>query len=159
MRIEEGTQISLLESAATGLIIRNSLNLWNSGFHTWNKQDPSSSTDPRSTLASIYYHAISIYLSGLFDYRSQFNDILAPTLSFETIQIHVSAILSETTNALRTTNLAGLLFFFPLRVAGARAVSSEHKNLILGMLKEISKRSFVVADAFVSDLENLWRRR
>ena len=73
------------------------------------------------------------------------------------IQSHVDGILSTTLEALESTRLAGLLFFFPLRVAGARAVSVEQKANVLGMLKEISRRSFVVADAFVMDLEDNWK--
>jgi uncharacterized membrane protein len=104
----------------------------------------------------IYYHAISIYLSGIFDYRLQFNDFIPPTLPYEKIQMHVCGILTRTKMALHITKLAGLLFFFPLRVAGARAVAVEHRLLIVEMLKDISRRNFVVADAFVHDLENLW---
>jgi hypothetical protein len=58
--------------------------------------------------------------------------------------------------ALKTTNLAGILFFFPLRVAGARARSVGQRSIILDLLGHISSRSFVVADAFVSDLKSLW---
>jgi hypothetical protein len=60
-----------------------------------------------------------------------------------------------TEQALRSTSLAGILFFFPLRVAGARSRSSVvNQARILIMLKEVRKRNFVVADAFVEDLEN-----
>lgn len=153
---EEEFQVALLETAAIGLILQDSLDIWNSNFHAWKTQSLLSAVDSRSILAKIYHHAISIYLSGLFDYRFQYNDLLNPTLPFDTIQYHVDGILRTVAEALQTTNLAGLLFFFPLRVAGARAESLEHKKLILGMLKEISNRSFVVAGAFVKDLESLW---
>jgi hypothetical protein len=49
------------------------------------------------------------------------------------------------------------LLFFPLRVAGARAACREETSLILEMLKEISRRGFVVANAFTVDLEELWK--
>jgi len=41
-------------------------------------------------------------------------------------------------------------------VAGARAVKEDDRAAILQMLAEISTRSFVVAEAFKMDLENLW---
>lgn len=153
---EEELQVALVQTANTGMIIQESLFSWNSDFQTWNIQSPASEFDSRSMLAKVYYHATSIYLSGLFDYRFHYNEIPNPTLTFEAVQSHVNGILSTTLVALRSTNLSGVLFLFPLRVAGARAVSVDHKKLILSMLKEVSGRNFVVANAFVVDLEDLW---
>jgi len=82
--------------------------------------------------------------------------MIAPKLSPSQIQNHVSSILSEAQRALKTTNLGGVLFFFPLRVAGARVTTKFESDMILTMLEEISKRSFVVAKAFVSDLQSVW---
>ena len=48
------------------------------------------------------------------------------------------------------------MFFFPLRVAGARVTLKEEAEAIVTMLNDISKRNFVVAEAFVSDLKALW---
>jgi hypothetical protein len=115
--------------------------------------------DSWTILAETYYNAISIYLSGIFDYRPQFDQITSPTLSSSQIQIHADSILSKTEHALRTTRLVGILFFFPLRVAGARAKTLKQRSAILGMLGDISKRSFVVADAFIVDLHTVWGRR
>lgn len=155
-KTDDEIQNGLLATASMGLLLRGSLESWQINFQTWKEQSIISTIDPRSVLAKIYYHSISIYLSGLFDYHSQYNEILNPTLQFETVQFHVNEILNTATEALLTTNLAGILFFFPLRVAGARAVTSIQKALILGMLREISKRSYIVADAFVEDLQGLW---
>jgi hypothetical protein len=71
-------------------------------------------------------------------------------------RVIVDKILSDTKLALNNTNLGGVLYFFPLRVAGARVTSKEEAEGIVTMLKEISKRSFVVAEAFVLDLKALW---
>ncbi len=76
----------------------------------------------------------------------------------EAIQVHVQNILQTTKLALKTINLAGPVYFFPLRVAGARASSSEQMFSILEMLDRISERSFVVAQAFSEDLRALWGR-
>jgi hypothetical protein len=140
-----------------GLGVREGLESWRTNFQLWCKDASALIEDSQSILAVIYYHAISIYLSGIFDYRFQFNQIVTPTLSQPRIEHHVDMILSKTQVALETTNLGGVLFFFPLRVAGARATCQGEKTMILEMLKEISRRSFVVADAFKTDLEELWQ--
>lgn len=116
----------------------------------------SPSADPWLFLAIIYYHAISIYLSGIFDYRPQFDHLYPPTLALEIIQAHVTNILAKIEVALQTTNLAAICFFFPLRVAGARVWLEEQKLLILRLLGNISKRAYIVADAFILDLNTLW---
>ncbi|CZT12324.1 uncharacterized protein RCO7_09046 [Rhynchosporium graminicola] len=136
-----------------GLVLRLAINDWHNSFILCSR---SVETDSWSLLAMIYYHAISIYLTGLFDYRPQFNAIPYPTLSRGTMQSHASSIISFTKLALTTTNLAGVLLVFPLRIAGARAVSQGQKREIMWMLNEISTRSFVVAEPFKIDLKNLW---
>lgn len=150
---------ALRKTAASGNHIRHHLATWFQNFQTWSRQEDSAERHISSTLALIYYHAISIFLSGLFDYHSEFDEAFAPTLSTDIIQSHVQSILSEASGALYATNLAGVLLFFPLRVAGARSKSMEQQTMILGMLREIQKRSFVVAGAFILDLQNLWSHR
>jgi hypothetical protein len=71
------------------------------------------------------------------------------------IQAHVMNILAKTELALQT-NLAAICFFFPLRVAGARVWLEEQRLLILRLLGDISKRAYIVADAFILDLNSLW---
>jgi hypothetical protein len=148
---------ALLLLASEGIILRTGLYTWLDSFKAWLNLDLTREGDPRSTLANIYFHAISIYLSGIFDYRYQFNHIISASLPSEDIQVHVQEILQHTEAALKTTNLAGILFFFPLRVAGARARTSVQRSEILAMLDRISERSFVVAHAFSEDLKALWQ--
>jgi hypothetical protein len=124
-------------------------------LHDWHERSQQKQ-ESWSVLALSYYHAISIYLSGMFDYRPQFDHISSPSLAHKTIQSHVTGILTNVELGLRTTKLAGIFFFFPLRVAGARATSPWQKATILEMLKEISSRAFVVAGAFVLDMNTLW---
>lgn len=155
----EADPTMLFDLAAKGFAIRSSIEKWYITFQDQIESNTLLAQDPFTILAEIYYHAISIYLSGLFDYRPQFNQVVTPALPIGTIQSHGNCILSKTERALRTTQLAGIFFFFPLRVAGARAQSARQRSSILIMLKEISARSFVVADAFVSDLNTLWAGR
>ncbi|KAK0110175.1 hypothetical protein ONS95_002826 [Cadophora gregata] len=144
---------ALTDLGTAGLTMRDTIDNWHTSFL---QSSYAIEDDPWSLLAIIYYHAISIYLTGIFDYRPQFDMIPYPSLSYSTIQAHVYSIISQTKLALSTTNLAGAFLVFALRVAGARAVNEEQRVDILQMLAEISTRSFVVADAFRMDLEYVW---
>ncbi|KAH8801526.1 hypothetical protein F5884DRAFT_806983 [Xylogone sp. PMI_703] len=146
----------LFDLALAGHRIQSDLNEWYLRFQLWGRQTLTNNTDERSLLASTYYHAISIFLSGIFDYNMEFNHIITPALSFDAIQFHVTNILDLAEVILHTTRLSRVLLFFPLRVAGARARTTMQKKMILMMLSEISTRSFVVAGAFTTDLQKLW---
>jgi hypothetical protein len=152
-----GLNCKLDDLAVEGRAIREALNNWNTNFEQWIKAGSTPLLTSQSLLAKIYFHSISIYLSGIFDYRPQFNHINAPRLAQGVVQNLVDSIISTGLTTLRTTNLGGILLFFPLRVAGARVTSRQEAETIVQMLNEISKRSFVVADAFVTDLEDLWQ--
>ncbi|MCJ1388501.1 hypothetical protein MMC18_001348 [Xylographa bjoerkii] len=143
-----------------GSLLQDGLRDWKSAALTWHPP-LSAARDDQMTLALIFHHASTVYLSGLFDYFPYWNErqIPTPTLSASVAQEHVRAILSMTVAALKETTLAGILFLFPLRVAGARASSAQQRNVIAGMLEDISRRGFVVADAFTADLKELWGHR
>jgi hypothetical protein len=155
-KVSEG---ALLDLATEGINLRSSLSNWQGTFTTWLHLDPTREQDPRSVLAATYYHGISIFLSGHFDYRYQFNHIPSPSLPSNDIQFHVNEILQQTREALKTTRLAGILFLFPLRVAGARARTVVQSARILAMLDGISESRFVVAQAFSENLRTLWGSR
>jgi hypothetical protein len=150
--------------ANDGLQIQTSLRSWSKKTTSWivapGQKSNSFSGASNSILAKVYYHAITIFLSGLFDYRQHWaasdQPIHVPTLNQSEVQQHVTEILDTTQNALEKTNMVGVLFFFPLRVAGARARIQEQKLQILELLRRISKANFVAADAFVEDLTQLW---
>lgn len=150
---------ALLELAAEGFVIRSALADWYSNFQKWSADTCTPESNPNSVLATIYFHGISIYLSGIFDYHTQFNKIPTPTISQAVVQNHVDEILRLTEISLKTANLGGVLFFFPLRVAGARVTTARETESICAMLAEISMRGFVVADAFTADLKSVWRRK
>ncbi|KAH1435384.1 hypothetical protein KXX32_008714 [Aspergillus fumigatus] len=150
---------TLLELAAEGFIVRSALHDWYATFQKWSADTGTPAHNPQSILATIYFHSISIYLSGIFDYRAQFNGIPTPTISPAVVQNHVDAILWMAEIALKTTALASVLFFFPLRVAGARVTAAAETESIHAMFRDISARGFVVADAFTADLRSLWRRK
>jgi hypothetical protein len=143
----------LKNDASEGLDIQMKLRMWYSDFLKWTAV---TARDPQSTIALIYYHATTIFLSGMFDYYHSWYKDPTPTIPLDEVQEHVTAILDLSEVALFTTNLSWLLFFFPLRVAGARARSLEDQRRILTMLGDISRRRFVVADSFVLDLNAWW---
>ncbi|KAH6676752.1 hypothetical protein B0J14DRAFT_586248 [Halenospora varia] len=155
----------LLGIANEGLDIQSLLFTWSEEASLWSASEPngtrksSSSTthNSASLIAEIYYHATLIFLSGIFDYRSPFwREISTPSLPTAEIQNHVTAILTLSERALKTTSIAGVLLFFPLRVAGARVRTVAEQRAILSMLHDIENRNFVVAGAFVEDLNRLW---
>ena len=150
---------TLLELAAEGFIVRSALHDWYATFQKWSADNGTPTHNPQSILATIYFHSISIYLSGIFDYRAQFNKLPTPTISQDVVQNHVDEILRITEISLKTSNLAAVLFFFPLRVAGARVTTARETESICAMLGEISMRGFVVADAFTVDLKSVWHQK
>lgn len=113
--------------------------------------------DNRTIIAKIYLTATSIFLSGVYDYRSIWLQAIeaTPTLSQPLVEHHVTTILDLTEFAMKQTNLSKLLFLYPLRVACARVWTSEQKDRLRGMF-EIIRKSFAVAHVFVAEVEELW---
>ncbi|RFN53913.1 hypothetical protein FIE12Z_1827 [Fusarium flagelliforme] len=112
-------------------------------------------------LAQAFFAATSIYLSGVFDYEMphwQEMGIIAPTLSEDEIQGHVTDILTHTREILINSSISPLLTLFPLRVAGARSWETWQQESIMGSLLAIEK-SFPVAASFRADLQGVWSRR
>ena len=151
----------LERSAAEGIRLQSALSNWKTFALAWSATSSVTTIDLQMMLATIYHHAISIYLSGTFDYFPYWDEsgIPTPSISSSQVQAHVKAILGMVATALNETNLAGILFLFPLRVAGARAQSLEHRFEIARMLRIITRKGFVVADAFTMDLDELWERK
>jgi len=112
------------------------------------------------TVAWIFHSAISIYLSGVYDYDHIWNtyDIKTPILSQFQIESHANKILENISLALEETNVTPLVFLFPLRIAGARAKTDAQQKQIRLLLARIS-RSFRVANAISSDLGGVWASR
>lgn len=125
-------------------------------------------------IAWIFYPAISIYLSGIYDYdpttwslsHNDNNNIITtavPVLSQDEIQANVNHILDRTAVALEHTNVTPLVFLFPLRIAGARSTTTtttttsadQQQRRIRALLAHISC-SFSVANAISSDLGQVW---
>lgn len=109
-------------------------------------------------LAKAFFAATSIYLSGNYDYDMQLwqsLNIPIPILPLEDVTKHFDTIILFSRAALKGSNLSPLLFLFPLRVAGARAREIKQRQAVAEMLCRV-KKDFVVAEAFLTELEGLW---
>ncbi|KAJ4984284.1 hypothetical protein SVAN01_10253 [Stagonosporopsis vannaccii] len=144
--------------AQEGLALESELNSWYTVFSSWTAaQTDKSGPDPESSIALLYYHTISIYLDGIFSYHAPFTTSvpISPILDRAVVESHVDSILTLSQEML-AQGCAGILLFFPLRVAGARARDIETRLSILRILDLITQRGFTVAQSFVTDLSNLW---
>ncbi|KAF2006442.1 hypothetical protein P154DRAFT_259094 [Amniculicola lignicola CBS 123094] len=161
----------LMQSLAEqGHHLRHLLHQWRTETVIWEQshsaQSPNSTSslqpvpDPDLLTAHLYYHAASIYLSGLFDYDSYWQTPSAPhapILPRSTIVLHVAEIL-RLSRELLALGVSGVLLFFPLRVAGARAVDGRSRDCVLELLGDTERRGFVVAGSFRGDLLEVWGR-
>ena len=145
------TPISL---ANEGMGLKTALHNWEVTAYEWTPATPS---DQQMTIAWLFYAAISIYLSGIYDYSRLWteNGIITPALTPSVVDHHLLSILDITSFAVQKQNLAGVLFLFPLRIAGARAYKTEQRDRIRSLLMKIAA-SFRAANAFLIDLEVLW---
>ncbi|KAL7944915.1 fungal-specific transcription factor domain-containing protein [Trichoderma barbatum] len=114
--------------------------------------------DDSMLLSRIFFGAISIYLSGIFDYEMPYwhrLGLIPPTLDEQTVQTHTNTILGLSNLALDTTNLSPLLFLFPLRIAGARSRTRWQRDWISKLLSRIGS-GFAVATAIATELSYVW---
>lgn len=162
-QLSTAAEYTLLQSLADeGLGFQTDLQQWWLETKTWEHTHPtmSSKLDTELLVGYAYYHAISIYLSGTYDYHvhwSWYGAPPAPILPRVQIDWHVSEILRLSWELL-AEGVAGVLLFFPVRVAGARAVDMHQRNEILNLLRVTKVRGFIVAEAFMVDLLNLWKK-
>lgn len=177
---EDDNLRTLKAFAEEGQRLRCDLILWEEMAQLWPTSTSSMTTtkqDHQMMIAWIFYPAISIYLSGIYDYdpttwslsHNNNNPIITtvPVLPQDEIQANVNHILDRTAVALRHTNVTPLVFLFPLRIAGARSTTTsttstltsasadQQQRRIRALLAHISC-SFSVANAISSDLGQVW---
>jgi hypothetical protein len=141
--------------AAEGLLLQQSLHEWWDGSNVW--QSASGALDPELLVAHVYYHAVSIYLSGTYDYHVHWTKPTAPRapiLPRTQIEWHTHEIL-RLSRELLVTGIVGVLLFFPLRVAGARVRTTHDMKEILTLFHIVLQRGYAVADALTADLLEL----
>lgn len=154
--VQNKTAMSL---AQEGLVLQSALSQWHvASILEVSHELQGKNYNAEALLARLYYHTISIYLDGIFSYHTVFimtSAPLSPVLKRETIADHVASILLLS-HELLLHGAAGILLFFPLRVAGARAWDSCTQAEILRLLRTVVQRGFAVALSFVEDLSGLW---
>lgn len=119
-----------------------------------------SSTNDTTRVSQMYYHAMRIYLSGIYHYDHIWTKygIATPTLDLETVDRHVVQILDASSTILQAKTYSTLLVLIPLRIAGARGRTIDQRQRIRKMLLQV-RNLFAVADAFWGELENVWADR
>ncbi len=152
--------------ASTGMALRDALNAWH---QTHLAQDETggggglgtAAQDECSLLTRLFWSAISIYLSGEFDYElhhwTRFG-LAVPTLAPDAVRGHVAAILALAEHALDGhSSLSPLLFLFPLRIAGARSARAgrDQRARVLRILDAIAER-FAAGQAIRTGLTDAW---
>jgi hypothetical protein len=169
MQFPPDIQLMMTQSLADeGLILQSALQQWYAETTLWEQTSRSylecsasqSQPDTELLIAYAYFHSISIYLSGAYDYHEHWtwsDAPRAPILHRSQIEWHVSEVL-RISQELLGIGISGVLLFFPLRVAGARAVDSLSRTTILNLLHTTVRRGFIVAEAFRVDLSELWER-
>jgi hypothetical protein len=167
MQFSTEVQCYLIQKLASeGLLLRESLEqwwietaTWEQGLYNYGSNPPTQHRpDTELLIGYVYYHAISIFLSGTFDYHAHWSWPEAPTapiLPRSQIDWHVSEIL-RLSQELLAQGISGVLLFFSLRVAGARAKDVGSRDVIMNLLHTTARRGFIVAEAFTTDLSDLW---
>jgi hypothetical protein len=105
----------------------------------------------------MYYHALSIYLSGIFDYTLSEVRTTLP-LRADEITVHLEGILTRSDEALQQNQVSQVFLLLPLRIAGNRCSTSKQCYEVLKRL-DMLRTQFAVAAAFRSELLNLWSSR
>ncbi|KAF2446732.1 hypothetical protein P171DRAFT_238217 [Karstenula rhodostoma CBS 690.94] len=152
--------------AGEGFALQEKLQRWYAETKFWEKMCQDDQTSPifskrldtELMISYAYYHAINIYLSGTYDYHQLWTGPAAPCapiLARNEIDLHVSRILYFS-RSLLAYGVSGIFLFFPLRVAGARAVDLSLRQDILSLFQLTSQRGFVVAEALMDELLERW---
>jgi hypothetical protein len=110
-----------------------------------------------TSVAWMYYHALSIYLSGVFDYT--LSEVSAtPSLRDEEIMIHLEGILKRSDEAIQHSQTSRVFLLLPLRIAGNRCSSWKQCQEVLKRI-DILRDQFAVATAFRTELLQIWSSR
>ncbi|KAM3513866.1 hypothetical protein MY11210_002494 [Beauveria gryllotalpidicola] len=152
------------EIAGTGMALRAALTAWYKAYLEATEDDGAvdgpTHEDECGLLARLFWSAISIYLSGIFDYEMyhwrRFG-LVVPTLDAATVRGHVETILLLVEHALGRSSLSPLLFLFPLRIAGARSTRAPaaQRARVLRIMDAVAER-FAAGQAIKEALMDAW---
>ncbi|RAL17420.1 uncharacterized protein BO97DRAFT_6248 [Aspergillus homomorphus CBS 101889] len=111
---------------------------------------------PFTKLAIIIYHALLLYHCGNFAYYPCWMARMIPQLTQSEVDKHVAAILDLSQTLLSDTDIPAVLLLFPLRMAGTHVLESHGQNRVLGAIRQIRQKGFVVSDRIELDLQEFW---
>ncbi|TQV97044.1 l-psp endoribonuclease family [Cordyceps javanica] len=161
----EGVPDEARDIASTGMALREALTAWHQAHLPRNGGAEGAPTvvageDECSLLTRLFWAAISVYLSGEFDYEMHHwrrFGLAVPTLDPETVRRHVETILTLSEHALDKSGLSPLLLLFPLRIAGARSAwaSKAQRARVLRIMDGIADR-FAAGQAIREGLIDAW---
>ena len=153
----------LHNAAMEGLELERYFELWHTSLINRSSSTASKSHPDESQflLALIYYHTTSMNIISTFSNHLHFAylDLNVPTHTPSQTQSHVNAILDLVERALQRTTLASPLLLWPLRAAGSRSVTKEQLKRVVELLREVSRKGFVVARSFEESLRRQWAVR
>ena len=112
---------------------------------------------PFNDLAAVVHHALLLYHCRNFTYYSCWITRAVPQLHQAEVDKHVAAILDLSQRLLSDTYVPAVLLLFPLRMAGAYVSEINAQNKVLGSLREIRRKGFIVSDEIEVDLRQLWQ--
>lgn len=147
--------------AADGMKLRRALVVWQESYGEPIDARATAVKDEAMLLCHIFFAAVSIYLSGAFDYETEHwdgHDVQIPILSEEEINQHRQDTIDLVVLGMKASTLSPVLFLFPLHIAGARATSEHDRTRIRVLLEAIGKR-FAVVTAVRNSLEVVWYQR
>lgn len=147
--------------AADGMKLRRALVVWQESYGEPIDARSTVVDDEAMLLCHIFFAAVSIYLSGAFDYETEHwvgHDVQIPTLSEVEINQHRQDTMDLVDLGMKKSSLSPVLFLFPLHIAGARATSERDRTRIRILLEAIGKR-FAVVTAVRNSLEVVWDHR
>jgi hypothetical protein len=110
-----------------------------------------------TSVAWMYCHALSIYLSGVFDYT--LSEVCAiPSLRDDEIEVHLEGILTRSDEAIQHSQTSRVFLLLPLRIAGNRCSNWKQCQEVLSRI-DILRDRFAVATAFRTELLQIWSSR
>ncbi|KAB8239074.1 uncharacterized protein BDW43DRAFT_260529 [Aspergillus alliaceus] len=79
-----------------------------------------------------------------------------PQLNQSEVDKYVATILDLSQSLLSDTYIPGVLLLFPLRMAGAHVLESRAQERVLGTIRQIRQKGFIVSDRIEVDLQDFW---
>lgn len=82
-----------------------------------------------------------------------------PQLSQAEVKQQVESILKTSQILLSGTYIPPVLFLFPLRMAGAHVSDGVTQDKVLGLIRNIRLKGFIISDIIESDLQECWQHQ